>query len=200
MTKHLLTWLFISIVSFTNFAQVFETPEEATPLQVGEQIPNLIVQALDNSKKEIGSIIAEQPSIILFYRGGWCPYCNRHLSAVGEAKEEISQLGYQIIGISPDTPSKLKATIEKGKLDYKLYSDSDTKLIQAMGIAYRAPDRYTSKLASFSNDLNDDTIPVPSVYIVDTRGEIIFQYSDTNYKERLSTKKLINELKKLNKN
>lgn len=198
--KQILTILFISITSLTSFAQVFDTPEEAKPLKVGEKIPDLTVQSLDSSKEEIRSIISEKPSVILFYRGGWCPYCNKHLAAVGEAKEEINKLGYQIIGISPDTPSKLNETIKKGKLGYKLYSDSDTRVIQAMGIAYIAPERYGSKLANFSNNHNDNTIPVPSLYVVDMKGEIIFQYSDTNYKERISTEKLIKELKELRNN
>jgi peroxiredoxin len=192
--------LFIYIITLTSFAQVFETPEEVKPLKVGEMIPDLTILSLDNSKKEIRSIISDTPSIVLFYRGGWCPYCSKHVKAVGKAKEEINEIGYQIIGITPDTPTKLNETIKKGKLGYKLFSDADTSLMQAMGIAYKAPERYEPKLANFSNSQNDNTIPVPSLYVLDISGTIIFQYSGTNYRERISTKKLIEELKDLSIN
>jgi peroxiredoxin len=99
MMRQFFAILFIYIITLTSFAQVFETPEEVKPLKVGEMIPDLTILSLDNSKKEIRPIISDTPSIVLFYRGGWCPYCSKHLKAVGKAKEEINEMGYQIIGI-----------------------------------------------------------------------------------------------------
>ena len=76
---------------------------------------------------------------MVFYRGGWCPYCNRHLSAIGQSKDEILNLGYQIIAISPDSSEELKKSVDKNELAYDLYSDSEGKLITEMGIAFQAP-------------------------------------------------------------
>ena len=58
--------------------------------------------------------------------------CNTHLSAVGELSEEIQYLNYQVIAINPDSPAKIRESIEEQKLDYTLFSDAYGKLIQAM--------------------------------------------------------------------
>ena len=64
-----------------------------------------------------------------------------------EAKEEILNLGYQIIAISTDSPAELKKSVEKNELSYDLYSDSEGKLITEMGIAFQAPGKYSSMLS-----------------------------------------------------
>jgi len=87
----------------------------------------------DGKLEKTENIFSNQRTVLIIYRGGWCPYCNRHLSAVGQAEKDILELGYQVVAVSPDSPEDLKATIEKQELNYKLYSDSDAKLIKSMG-------------------------------------------------------------------
>jgi len=72
-------------------------------------------------KEAITSIIGRKSSILLFYHGGWCPYRNRYLSKIESIEDKIQELGYQLIAISPDAPSKLIASIDKNKLKYNLF-------------------------------------------------------------------------------
>lgn len=50
----------------------------------------------------------EKPSIILFYRGGWCPYCNRQLAELKNIEQDLVDLGYQVLAISPESPDRLQ--------------------------------------------------------------------------------------------
>ena len=81
-------------------------------------------------------------SILIFYRGGWCPYCTKQLSGIAEVESEILKLGYQIIAVSPDQISKLNETGDKSKLNYQLLSDSASILANAMGLVFKAPNHY----------------------------------------------------------
>lgn len=178
----------------TNYAQVATNPEDVKPLLKGENIPSVAIKSLDGDSIKITDIVKKQKTVLIFYRGGWCPYCTKHLSAVAELQEKIKNLGYQTVAISPDAPEKLKKSIEKNDLNYELYSDSNTELIQKMGIALQAPDRYTSKLLNYSDQNNSNVIPAPSVFIIDKKGEILFQYTDANYKQRISEEELLKAL------
>lgn len=179
---------------YSSFAQVASNPEDIKPLLKGKTIPSAIVESLDGTKDNISEVVKRQKTVLIFYRGGWCPYCNAHLSAIGTLQENIKSLGYQTVAISPDSPENLKKAIEKNKLNYLLYSDSTTDLIQKMGIAIQAPERYTSKLLEYSDQNNSNVIPVPSVFIIDQNGKILFQYTDTNYKSRISEEDLLKAL------
>lgn len=182
----------IALFSFTNLsAQVFSTADEIQPLESGTAIPSIAVSSIEGEQILISDLVKQKHAVVIFYRGGWCPYCNTHLAAIASIEEKIRNYGYQIIGISPDSPEVLKNSIAKNDLNYKLYSDSSTLLIQAMGIAIEAPERYSSMLMEHSADQNSHVIPVPAAFIVNSQGKIIYTYTNANYKERISEEELL---------
>ncbi len=187
--------LFIS--AFTCVAQMAEKNTNISPLLISEKVPDLSVTSIEGDKVPLKDVLKKGSSVMLFYRGGWCPYCNRHLSAVGEIEHEINALGYQIIGFSPDSPENLKVSKDKNDLKYKLFSDADGALSKAMGIAFKAPKRHASRLDKFSAGLNPGFLPVPSVFVVDTHGTILFEYISPDYKQRISSELLLEVLKQL---
>lgn len=197
-THTLLILTFITLLATNSHAQLAENPEDIAPLLIGEAIPQDIVANMNTGNKNLGKLLKEKPSVVLFYRGGWCPYCNRHLAAVGEAEQAIADLGYQIIGISPDTEEQLNKSIRKNKLGYSLFSDAEGRLAHAMGIAFKAPEKYGNLLLKSSGGKNEGFLPVPSVFVVNKEGTIIFEYISPNYKERITTKLLTNTLEALN--
>jgi peroxiredoxin len=198
--KELLFTLSIILITFSNvLAQVPDRAEDVSPLLISEQIPEVDITSLDENTVSIKDVVKEKRSILVFYRGGWCPYCNKHLSAIGEATEKILNLGYQIIAISPDSPDELKKSADKNELSYDLYSDSDGKLITEMGIAFQATEKYSSMLLKYSGDKNSGILPVPSLFVIDTDGTILFEYISPNYKNRITENLLLSVLKDLNK-
>jgi len=186
------------LLSATTFAQIAEKAETISPLLIGEKVPATEITSTNNQKSTLIELAKNKPTVLLFYRGGWCPYCNTHLSAVGEINEEITKLGYQIVGISPDTPQKLSESIEKQDLDYQLFSDSSGALIQAMGIAFKAPENYSTMLFDFSDGANKGFLPVPSLFILNAEGTIVFEYIAPDYKQRISSTLLLAVLNALN--
>lgn len=172
---------------------------EIAPLLIGEKIPNVTVKSLENTAVDIMELIAKKRTILVFYRGGWCPYCNAHLAALGVAEKELLNLGYQIIAISPDAPKSLKITDAKEKLNYLLLSDSTGELSKAVGIAFQAPENYKATITKGSEGVNSSFLPVPAVFILNTNAEIEFEYITPNYKNRISNDLLIAVAKSLNK-
>mgnify|MGYP001828914989 CR=1 FL=1 len=189
--------LILGFILPEGIAQIPDNPEDISPLLISEKIPDINLQSLQGESIPLTGKLVEKRSVLLFYRGGWCPYCNAHLSAVGEVEEDILALGYQVIAISPDSPSKLRTTAEKENLKYTLYSDASGDLMTAMGIAFKAPDRYEKRLANYSDGQNPGILPVPSLFVVETDGTIMFEYINPDYKHRISADLLISVLRNL---
>jgi peroxiredoxin len=179
-----------------------DLPKQATeiaPLLIGEKIPNVTLKSVDNTDVNLIELISKKRTVLVFYRGGWCPYCNAHLAALAEAEKELLDLGYQIIAVSPDAPKSLKNTDEKEKLNYLLLSDSLGELSKAVGIAFQAPENYKTAIAKGSDGINNSFLPVPALFILNTNTEIEFEHITPNYKNRISNDLLIAVAKSLNK-
>ena len=86
--------------------------EDISPILIGETLPNGNFQNVEGEYIQLRAILEEKPTILVFYRGGWCPYCNVQLSGLVEIEEDILELGYQIVAISPDDYKNLQSTIE----------------------------------------------------------------------------------------
>lgn len=195
MKKTILSISIFLITLTTSFAQVAEKSEDVSPIKIGEKFPSVTLTSNEGKQINTIDIVKEKPTIAVFYRGGWCPFCNKHLEAIGQSEEEILKLGYQIIAISPDTSKKLEKTIKKNNLNYSLYSDSNGELITKMGIAFQAPKGYKNMLEKYSDDKNSDLLPVPSLFVIGTNGDILYEYVNADYKERIDADFLINLLK-----
>ena len=193
--------LFIFLATLTAVAHAQNVvPKSATdiaPLLIGEKISNVILKSSENTDVQLADLLKKKKSVLVFYRGGWCPYCNTHLQALAEAEKQILDQGFQIIAISPDAPANLKITEEKDKVKYILLSDSKGELIKAIGIAFEASENYKSVINVHSNGLNTNFLPVPSVFVVNTENEILFEYISPDFKHRISAELLVSVLKNL---
>lgn len=188
----------LAVFVITNiFSQVPENAEDISPLLIGETLPAVMLLDSDGNQVEFNDVISKKPSVLVFYRGGWCPYCNRQLSALAEVEQEILGMGYQIIAISPDHFEMLKPTTENEKLEYQLFSDQDAKLIQDIGIGFKTPEKAKGYIFKKTSKEATDILPVPTVMIIDKKGKILFEYINPDYSTRLSPEVLIANLKAL---
>ena len=106
--------LFISLVLIgcTNQSPIPLVAEDISPILIGETLPNANFQNVEGEYVQLKALLEEKPTVLVFYRGGWCPYCNVQLSGLVEIEEDVLELGYQIVAISPDDYKNLQATIE----------------------------------------------------------------------------------------
>ena len=77
------------------------SPEQVTPLLNGLSIPAVSLNRADGTKVSLPQQLQNKPAVLVFYRGGWCPYCNAQLSALREIEPDLAQSGYQLIAITP---------------------------------------------------------------------------------------------------
>jgi len=183
ISPSVLSLLFL-IFAISSIAQVADKAEDISPLLVGEKIPADSILDANGAMINTADILAKKPTLLVIFRGGWCPHCNVQLAGLAVAEEEIQKLGYQIVAISPDDYKKIAHIETKNNVKYQLYADKDARLITKMGLA-------------FNTGGKRGTLPVPTVMVLNQNGEILFEHINPNYKERIEAEYLLAVLKAL---
>ena len=192
--------LFISLlfIGCNNQLSIPTLAEDISPILIGETLPNANFQNPKGEYVQLKALLEEKPTVLVFYRGGWCPYCNVQLSGLVEIEEDVLELGYQIVAISPDDYKNLQSTIENNSTKYKLLSDPNGEFIQEIGIAFRTSSSLKEYIiAKGQKGETSSVMPAPTVMIVDKKGVIKFEYINPNYKERIGGDMLLSVLKTL---
>ncbi|MFC3123211.1 peroxiredoxin-like family protein [Agaribacter flavus] len=190
LTSTLLLFAFSSIA--LDRTQIAENAEDVTPLLNGMAVPNVMVKTSEGDPVSLKAMLLQKPSVIVFYRGGWCPYCSRQLAELKNIEQALTEAGYQILAISPETPEKLQSQKLETEFAAQLLSDADLNAIKGFGIGFYVPDD-TRKLYKdrMNVELTPDTtdravLPAPAIFITDTLGNIKFSYVNPNFKVRPS--------------
>lgn len=192
MVRFLCT-LFLLLGSTTVFSanEFAASPEQVRPVLLASKMPDVAMTTLAGKPTTLKAIAAGKPVILVFYRGGWCPFCNLQLGDLRLIQKQTDALGYQMIGVSPDSPAELNRTLDKQQLKYTLLSDSKANAMRAFGIGYRLDAATIEKYKGYGIDLEKSSgekhhaLPVPSVFIADADGIIQFSYVNPDYKARV---------------
>ncbi len=184
-------------------APIAATAEQIAPLGSGDKAPRFIVQNIDGKNFDFDPRELERPAVIITFRGGWCPFCNMHLSELRNVIPEISEMGIDVLFLSGDRPELLYESLEAetqqdiADLDYAIYSDADANAAIALGIAFRPSEKTLNRRDEKGDDiegssmLKHDVLAVPAVFAVDADGVISFVYANPNYKVRLPANGLL---------
>jgi len=188
---------------------VAESAQQIEPLKIGQQAPSFVVRSADNEKFAFNPESLVRPVVIVVFRGGWCPYCNMHLSELRTVVPEIRAMGIDVLFVSGDRPELLYASLAAdtqeaiADLDYRIYSDADVQAAIAFGIAFRASDRTINRRHDKGQDIGESSmerhgvLPVPAVFAIDQSGVIRFSFVEANYKVRLPADELLAIAKEL---
>jgi len=176
---------------------VAEHPEDVCPLETGEKIPDVTLKTAFDRDINLQNLINEKNTLLIFYRGGWCPFCNTHLSQLAEIDEKLYDMGVQIIAISPDKPSYLKESTMEHELNYQLLSDSDMNVTKQFRVAFKVDSATVNRYKNNGMDLAERSghdhylLPVPAAFLVDTTGTIRYRYFNPDYKVRIKNEDIL---------
>ena len=193
----------ISLAQSAVIAAVPQDPAQVVPLAVGTTIPTVTVRSPDGADRALGPASLVKPTVLIFYRGGWCPYCNTHLGELRKAEGPLIDLGYDLLFLSADRPELLYSSLKEPGLNYTILSDARMAAARAYGVAFRVDDATVARYKGFGIDLEAASgethheLPVPAVFIVDRRGAIRFVYANADYKVRLAPDELLAEARRI---
>jgi len=178
----------MAIVLFIGFGAMAQTG-----LKAGTQAPEFT--ATDNSGKslDLKALLKQHRSVVLFfYRGQWCPYCNKHIKQLQDSLQLLTGKGAYVIGVTPETKENIGKTIEKTHASFSMVQDKGYKIMKAYGVNYTVDADLYAKLKGYGVDLEknngntDHVLPVPATYVINSSGKIVYVQFDKDYTKRAS--------------
>lgn len=172
-------------------------------LQAGDAAPAFILRNQNGDAVALADRLARGPVILVFYRGGWCPYCNLELRAYQRLLPAIESAGATLLAISPQQPDASLSTAEKNALAFDVLSDAGSRAAAAFGIAYTLPEPLRALYAEVGHALpainGDDswTLPVPATFVVGRDGRIALADVDVDYRVRLEPQAALDAVRRL---
>lgn len=165
---------------------------------VGDVLPEADVVGTTGATVALSDLLGDGASVLVFYRGAWCPYCNITLKHYNETlAPELAERGVALIAISPQTPDGSAAAVTNGDLGFTVVSDPSNTLSGALGIvtapSAAAQEAHTA-LGFAVKDGNADAtpaIPYPTVVVVDADRVVRFVDIHVDYTTRTETEEIL---------
>ncbi len=170
---------------------IHPTAEDVQPLMPGMPAPAFDVRSASGEPVAFRPDALERPVVMTFFRGGWCPYCNLHLSELRHAEARLKELGFDVWFISMDRPGVLVESLDEPDIGYTLFSDSGLSATRAFGIAFRVDNATVERYLGVGIDLeavsgeDHHVLPAPATFLIGEDGVINFAYVNPSYDVRL---------------
>ena len=192
---------FISVLILISALQL-QAQEKPEGLFINSKAPDFKGKDQNGNEVVLKDLRKKGPVVIIFYRGYWCPYCNKELQKLEDSLQLIREKGAQLIAITPEKQEGITKTVERTKATYPIITDDELKIMKAYDVAYQVDtktiDRY--KMASIDLASNNGQkpeavyLPVPAVYIIGKDGEIKYRFFEEDYKKQAAVKDILSNL------
>ena len=170
-------------------------------LQVNQAAPDFSGKDQYGKTITLKSLLKKGNVLLVFYRGEWCPYCNKYLKELEESLLTISAKGASVVAVTPEKPEYVAKSVEKTKATFPILHDEALKIMKSYDVAYKLDSKALNKYKKINVDLNvingpvnSENLPVPAVYIIDQKGIIVYRFFDPNYTNRAPISSLIKYL------
>lgn len=171
-------------------------------LKVGDKAPQFTLKNALGKKVKLSTLLKNGNVVLTWYRGGWCPYCNRALQDWQEVLAEIKAQGATFVALTPELPDYSLSTKEKHQLTFEILTDLNNEVASRYGLVFTLDEntavRYEKGfgLSAYNgNHLNQ--LPMPATYIINQKGVIVYAFVNADYTQRANTEEVIKKLKEI---
>lgn len=177
--------------------------------KVGDKAPDFKLPDAQGGEFDMKEARAKGPVIVTWFRGEWCPFCNKQLVGMQERLKDFEAAGATVVAISPQTVEHTESTAAKDKVTFHMLSDEGFKVGESFGVRYEMPPAMKDQLKKYNLDLtkynggtpseDGDELPLTATYIINQEGTITYAFLDPDYTKRASPDELLKALEQLKK-
>ncbi len=159
-------------------------------------------KAKDQNGKDVRlkDLLKKGKVVLVFYRGEWCPYCNKNLKKLEDSLQLIVDKGATLVAVSPEQPESIAKTVEKTSAKYSILHDENLKIMKAYEVEFEVPENTLKRYRNGGikideiNGKNGNYLPIPATYIIDKEANITYRFFNQDYKKRPSVKEILENL------
>lgn len=169
-------------------------------IEVGQPAPDARLENADGETLALAELRSRGPLLLVFYRGGWCPFCNLQIRALVEAYPEYERRGVTPVAISVDRPEEAAETRATYEIPFPVLSDPDLAAHEAFRVGRTVPPEELERLRGFGMDLeaasgrDHHVIAIPSVFYIDREGVVRWAHADLDYRTRPSNRQILDAI------
>jgi len=163
----------------------------ADSIKTGDMLEPFTLSDANGTPTSLDQIVERGPAVIVFYRGGWCPYCNLALRTYQqELLPQLGAFGARLVAISPQSPDQSLSTMEKAALEFTVLSDPGSRVADRLGIAFEQADDVLAAQRKLGLDLTEVNaegavrLPRPTVLLVGSDRVVRFVDVQPDYTAR----------------
>jgi peroxiredoxin len=196
--KKIFSFALFFCINTLAFAQTEAKQPEG--LKIGDMAPPIAAMDQDGNKIDMQEMLKKGNVVLVFYRGQWCPYCNKQLSHLNDSLSLITAKGAMVIAITPETADNIKKTVEKTKTSFAIVEDKGLSIMSSYKVSFALDEQTIVNYKKYGIDLekangtNGANLPVPATYIIGQDGKIKYVFFNPDYTQRASIKHIIDNL------
>lgn len=159
-------------------------------LRAGRSLPDF--PAADESGNPIRSVqVIGSPTVMLFVRGNWCPFCTSQVKDLTKHYKDIVDLGAKLILVTPKPLETTRRVAEFFEVEFDFWLDDQLEAAKQLGLFMPA-----GVPGDHRKEYGEDTV-WPTALVIDAAGIIRFAKLSRFIIDRPDPKALLNELRKL---
>jgi peroxiredoxin len=195
--KNLISFSIAMLLVMSSFAQMQAKPEG---LKVGDIAPEFSAINQEGKIVQLKKLLHKGDVVLIFYRGQWCPYCNKQLSKVNDSLATITAKGATVLAITPETEDNVAKTITKTKASFDVLSDKGLAIMNSYKVSFAVDEKTIEKYKGYgidfekANGTNGANLPVPATYIIGKDGKIKYVFFNNDYSKRASVQDILDNL------
>lgn len=156
----------------------FPTSNAQQVLEIGKPLPDFTVYTLFGEALH-ASHIRKQNSLLLFYRGNWCPICTAQIKELALYYQELASRQINVYMVSPQSNAKAAKIAQKFKAPMLFLEDKDNAAAKKLGIDVENGLPFGMQVLGYDSD----TV-MPTVVMTDNHGDVFFARITDNYRVR----------------
>jgi peroxiredoxin len=158
--------------------------------QAGERIDfsSVSLRTASNDAVPMQMLLDDGPVVVVFYRGSWCPYCEKTLDGWDKSIDALNAAGGRLVALTPDAPSHVAETLTKQDLGFTVLSDANADAARALRVNFVVDRATRDRYLGFGIDLERSNanglwqLPHPGTFIIDRDGTVLYAAVDTDYR------------------
>jgi len=154
-------------------------------VKAGDVLEDFTLPDATGGEVSLSQLVADGPAVLVFYRGGWCPYCNLALRYYqSELVPELPRHDSTLVAITPQKPDESLSTAEKHGLEFPVLTDAGLRLADHLGIAFEPSAKTQAAQLKLGLDVREGNaegstrLPMPTVLVVD--GARVVRFADVH--------------------
>jgi len=185
-----------------NERLIAEHVSERTP-RVGVLAPDFTLPDQDGRPVSLRATLARGCVVLVFFRGGWCPFCLITLRALARTHPALRRQGAEILAVSPQALAHTFETAERHGLPFPVLSDHDNDIARSYGLVVPMPADLQAVYRRFGHDLPAINgvprwdLPFPAAFIIGRDGRIVHASVDPRANRRLEPEEALATIRRL---